>query len=310
MTLSPLFARSIPGGPIVISDMEVHPGKVYFVDSSHADKSNAVSGGRSPDKPFSTLAYVFSATLTPVLAAGDVVYVMPSHAETIAAAAGIACATAGVKVIGLGWGSKRPTFTWSATDSSWTVTAAGVTIKNIRVTSSVNELVSMFAVSAADVTLDAVDLIDAGAALEVIQFLLTTSAATRILVQNCYHYATTAAASAQLWIALVSVTGARILDNTFILKLADAATSSVINMDTGVRFAEIGRNIIHLTGYSAATVSAILGHANATGICHDNRIAGDVAAVTTLNDFPGGYSLENYCVRAVDKSGVLDPVIV
>ena len=306
-----LYAEKQPGGVLTIQDMETHPGNVLFVDSSHAAASNAVGSGKSPDKPFSTLAYVMTnaASLTPALAAGDVIYVEPGHTETIAAAAGIACATAGVKVIGLGWGAARPTFTFSATDSTWTVTAASVVIKNIRVTSSINELVNMFTVSAADVTLDAVDYIDPGAAKETIQFLLTTTGATRITVKNCFHYATTAAASAQLWIALVAVTGARIIDNTFILKLADAATSSVINMDTSVRFAEIGRNTIHLTGYSAATLSAILGAAAATGICHDNRIAGDVAAVTTLNDFPGGYSLENYCVRAVDKSGILDPVV-
>lgn len=309
--MTALFSRQQPGGVFTIQDMEAHPGTVRFVDASHAAASNALGGGRSPDKPFSTLAYVMAnaSSLTPALAAGDVIYVMPGHTETIATAAGIAIATAGVKVIGLGWGSKRPTFTFSATGSTWTITAAGVYLKNIRVTSSVNELVSMFAVSAADVTLDAVDYIDPGAALETIQFLLTTTAATRITVKNCFHYATTAAASAQLWIALVAVTGARIIDNTFILKLADAATSSVINMDTGCRLAEIGRNVIHMTGYSASLLSAILGHANATGICHDNRIAGDVALVTTLNDFPGGYSLETYCVKTVDKSGILDPVV-
>ena len=311
MARAALFSRKQPGGVFTIQDMEAHPGVVRFVDSSHAAAENALGGGRSPDKPFSTLAYVMTnaASLTPALAAGDVIYVMPGHTETIAAAAGIACATAGVKIIGLGWGAARPTFTWSATGSTWTVTAASVTIKNIRVTSSVNELVSMFAVSAADVTLDAVDYIDAGAALEAIQFLLTTAAADDITVKNCKHDQANAAASAQLWIALVGCLRPRILDCSFQLKLADAATSSVVNLDTGVRNAELGRLKIHLTGYAAAMLSAILGHANATGIHYDSRIAGDVFAVTTLNDFPGGYSLEVYCVKTVDKSGILDPVV-
>ena len=311
MTMTALFGRNQPGGVFTIQDMEAHPGVVRFVDSSHAAAANALGGGRSPDKPFSTLAYVMTnaSTLTPALAAGDVIYLMPGHTETIAAAAGIACATAGVKIIGLGWGASRPTFTFSATGSSWTVTAASVYIKNIRVTSSINELVSMFSVSAADVVLDAVDYVDPLAALETIQFLLTTSGATRIVVKNCYHLASTQAASAQKWIALVAVIQARILDNTFILNLQDGATSAVIDLDTNVRRVEIGRNVIHLTGYTANLLSAILGAAAATGICHDNRISGDVAVVTTLNDFPGGYSLENYCVRAVDKSGILDPIV-
>ena len=310
MVMTPLFSRHQPGGVFTIQDMEAHPGTVRFVDSSHAAAANSLGGGQSPDKPFSTLAYVMTnaSSLTPALAAGDVIYLMPGHAEIIAGAAGIACATAGVKIIGLGWGAARPTFTFSATGSTWTITAASVYIKNIRVTSSVNELVSMFSVSAANVTLDAVDHVDAGAAKETIQFLVTTADGDDLTIINCKHDQATLAASAQLWIALVGCLRPRVLNCSFQLQLSDNATSSVINMDTGVRNAELGHLVIHMTGYTANLLSAILAHANATGIHHDSRIAGNVAVVTTLNDFPGGFSTEVYCGVNVNKNGILDPV--
>ena len=304
-TRSPfLQARAYGVGERIVADSRFAPNNVYFVNSTTG--TDSASAGQSPDTPFDTIDYAIGQCTA---SKGDVILVMPEHVETIAAAGGIACDVAGIKIIGLGQGALRPTVTFSATTSTWTVSAASVTIQNIRVTSSVNELVKMFSVTAADVTLDGVDYIDPGSAKETLQFLLTTSGAKRITVKNCKHLASTAGASAQLWIALVGVEEGRIIDNTFMLKLNDAATSSVINLDTDVRLVEMARNRILMTGYSASLLSAILGHANATGIHYDSRIAGDVAAVTTLNDFPGGYSNEVYCVRAVDKSGILDPVV-
>src|SRR3990167_1129294 len=117
-----LFSRHQPGGVYVIDDVAEHPGGVFFVDSTHANKVNAVGAGRSPDKPWSTLAYAFSSD---VLTAGDVVYVMPGHTEAIAAARTIIMDIAGVKVVGLGWGSKRPTFTFT------TVAGANIEINAI-----------------------------------------------------------------------------------------------------------------------------------------------------------------------------------
>mgnify|MGYP006139353905 CR=1 FL=1 len=45
---------------------------------------------------------------------GDVIVVMPGHAETVSGAAGINCDVAGVSIVGLGRGAARPTITMSA----------------------------------------------------------------------------------------------------------------------------------------------------------------------------------------------------
>ena len=309
MTMSPFMSREIPGGPILIQDYRLHPNKVYFVDSSHSAAVNAVSGGRSPDKPFATLAYVFSATLTPVLAAGDVVYVMPGHTETIAAAAGIACATAGVRVVGLGWGAARPTFTFSAATSTWTITAASVYIQNIRVTSGVAELVTMFSVSAADVVLDAVDFIDAGATNTCIQFVLTTTAADRFRMIACDHWKGTAAAATEIWVELVGDDGATIENNRLRLTLRNVSgVRSIATTGTACLGLVVTDNIIDQRGGTTQdyVVNMVAG---TTGIYANNRTFGDVGTLAGSIELASMAASNSFQATTVNKSGILDPVV-
>lgn len=311
MVMTALFSRRQPGGVIAIQDMEAHPGTVRFVDASHAAAANALGGGRSPDKPFSTLAYVMTnaASLTPALAAGDVIYLMPGHTETLASAAAIACATAGVKIIGLGWGAARPTFTFSATDSTWTITAASVYLKNIRVTSSVAELVNMFTISGAGVTLDAVDFIDAGATFTVIQFLLTTTAADRLILKNCHHWKGTAAAATEVWVELIGIDGAQILGNVFMLTLRNnAGVRTLATTGTACLGLLVDGNIIYQAGGTTQdlVVSMV---ASTTGIYSNNRTFGDVGTLAASIALANMAGSESYQATTVNKSGILDPVV-
>src|SRR3972149_1045182 len=100
-TRSILFGIQQPGGALSVIDLEQHPRDVWFVDASATGGGNTVGHGQHPDTPFLSLAYAFSSDL---LGAGDVVYLMPGHAESVSAAAGIDADIAGVKGIGLGFG--------------------------------------------------------------------------------------------------------------------------------------------------------------------------------------------------------------
>ena len=298
-----LFAKSGVGGPVIIADIEQHPGNVFFVNS--ATGTDATGYGRNPDAPLATIAYAFSSDL---VAAGDVVYVMPGHTETIAAAGGITADIAGVRVIGLGWGASRPLLTWSATDSSILITAASVQFKNLRTKVSVDEVVSMIAVSAAHVTLDAIDFEDTADA-QAIQFLLTTNAADYLTVKNCFHEQILAAPTANSkWIQLVGVNGARILDNVFHLLFTNAAASVTISGSTAVIGAIIGRNVIIQRG-GTTQVSAILLVDGSTGsYAFDNRVACTATAATTVIDVGNaGYAGGNLGQNDPDASGLVVP---
>jgi hypothetical protein len=291
----------VDGVPTLGSSLPMTLGSYFFVDSVTGNDSN---DGLSKESPLATIT---AALALCTASKGDVIVLFPTHAETIAVAGGITVSKIGVSIIGLGNGSNRPTLTFSAVGSTFAVTAAAVTISNIRVTSSVDEMVKMFHVTAAYCTLDRVDHFETTSA-QTIQFLLTSAAADFLTVQNCVHRQATAATAAQLWIQLVGCDYVRILDNLFILTLQNGATCAVITSTTATIFAEIARNIIHQTG-GTTQVSAILMVANSTGHAHDNRVA---AAVTTLAGtiaLASMYGAENYVTTTVNKNGILDPVV-
>jgi len=294
--------RNQVGGQLMFLDFSSTTGTSFFVDSATGASTNT---GRTPASPFATLAQAVAAC-TP--SKGDRIYLMPGHAETISAAAGIAIGTAGITITGLGVGSNRPTFSWSATASTWTITAANVTIRNIRCTASIDEVVVLFSSSAAHLTLDAVDYFETPSC-QAIKFLLTTAASTDLVVKNCKHVQQTQAASAQPWLTMTGADRYTVIDNDFRLKLNDSATSGVVvAVTTQSVNVVIARNIVHMTGYSASLLSAFLSTSGTTGMVCDNRIGTDVAANTTVNDMPGCYSFNNLVTNAIDKSGIIDPV--
>lgn len=294
--------RNQVGGQLMFLDFSSTTGTSFFVDSATGASTNT---GRTPASPFATLAQAVAACTA---SKGDRIYLMPGHAETISAAAGIAIGTAGITITGLGVGSNRPTFSWSATASTWTITAANVTIRNIRCTASIDEVVVLFSSSAAHLTLDAVDYFETPSC-QAIKFLLTTAASTDLVVKNCKHVQQTQAASAQPWLTMTGADRYTVIDNDFRLKLNDSATSGVVvAVTTQSVNVVIARNIVHMTGYSASLLSAFLSTSGTTGMVCDNRIGTDVAANTTVNDMPGCYSFNNLVTNAIDKSGIIDPV--
>jgi hypothetical protein len=120
-----LFSRNQPGGVFTVDDLKEHPGDIYFVHSGTG--VNAAGYGNSPDAPVATVDYAIGLCTA---GKGDVIYVMPGHAETTTA---IALDVAGVKIVGLGYGANRPTLTatTAATDLI-NVTAANCVIQGLR----------------------------------------------------------------------------------------------------------------------------------------------------------------------------------
>ena len=128
-----LFARNQVGGMTAIEDMALTTGDRYFVDSGKTSVGGDTTGhGGSPDIPFLTLDYAIGQCET---SNGDIIFVMPGHAETIATATALALDVAGIKVMGLGWGNMIPTFTLSAEASIVTISAANVWLENVKVIS-------------------------------------------------------------------------------------------------------------------------------------------------------------------------------
>lgn len=121
---------TVRGVPITVA----HPGKVFWVNNSTTLAEGAVGGSNGNDgsrlRPWSTIDYAIGRCTS---GRGDIIMVMPNHAETLTAAAAITIDVDNICIFGLGAGAARPTLTYTTANTasvSWT--ADYCTVKNIR----------------------------------------------------------------------------------------------------------------------------------------------------------------------------------
>jgi len=138
---------TIRGIPI----QQSQPGKVYFVNNSTAIAEGGIGGSNGNDgtyqKPFSTVDYAVGRCTA---GRGDIIFVMPGHAETLSTATSLNLDVAGIAIVGLGSGNSRPTFTLdTATTTTIPVTAANIAIANCIFTANFADIVSVFTLTAA-----------------------------------------------------------------------------------------------------------------------------------------------------------------
>lgn len=235
-------------------------GQTYYVDSTNVNASNSNTGQGTFTKgsqgPFATLAFAATAVTA---ARGDVIIVMPNHAESIIAAGGITFSKSGVTVIGVGNGRQRPTFTWStATTATMLFTAANVRITNcVFLMTGIDQLVSGMVVSAADIEIDNNEFELSkpdGTAVSAILGILTAATAARLNVHDNFAHCPITITTNTVTAFIQHEVGInfRINNNTIHGKL----TQGILNATT-ILEGEIGGNQIHVyTGTAALTLAA------------------------------------------------------
>lgn len=175
-----LFARNTPGGVFTIDDLAEHPGDILFVNS--ATGTNGAGYGKSPDAPVATIDYAVGLCTA---SAGDVIYVMPGHAEAIAAAAGIDADVAGISIIGLGKGSLKPTITMgTATTATFRINAANVTVRNLRFVNDIDSLVKVINVNESYATIEDCDFVTSSTK-EALSFINLATTFDYLAVRRC-----------------------------------------------------------------------------------------------------------------------------
>ena len=172
------------GVPQIGNGLPITSGTYWFVSSVTGSNGNP---GNDASLPFAGLQTAITAS-----ASGDVIVVMPGHAETVSAAAGITTTgKPGLYIIGQGEGSTRPTFTFStSTAATFAIASAGVTLANIVGVCNIDQIVSPFVISAADCTFGLpglpVEWHDGASNKEALRAVLTTAAADRLNVNLVY----------------------------------------------------------------------------------------------------------------------------
>lgn len=121
-------------------------GDVYYVDSGATNASDG-NDGKAPGTPLATLDGAIGKCTA---SNGDIIFVMPGHAETLTAQ--ISLDVAGVKIKGLGVGQSRPAFTanFSAAGDTLDVSADDCQIHNLRFVASSASQTSQVNVDADD----------------------------------------------------------------------------------------------------------------------------------------------------------------
>lgn len=209
-----------------------HPGKMFWVSNSSVASPNSIGGSDSNDgtyqKPFSTVSHAINMC---VASRGDVVMIKAGHVETVASAAAIAMSKSGVAVVGLGVGSLRPTFNFTATASTITMSAANCSFKNILFTGGIDAVVSPIVVSAADCTIEDCELKDVTG--QMTDGILTTAGADRLKILNHKHTGDSASGT-NAAIALVGGTGIEItikrMDGNFAVGGIDVRTTATSDL--------------------------------------------------------------------------------
>ncbi len=202
-----LFSRHQPGGVFTIDDLKEHPGAIFFVDSGHSAASDTAGFGKNPDAPFATLDYAVGKCTA---SSGDVIYLMPGHAEAIIADSGVDIDVAGVTVIGLGKGATRPTFTFgTAVTADFKLAAASTHVENLLFLGGIDALTGPVEVSAADCAIVNCEFRDVtGQATDT---LVVLDGSDRLKVLGC-TFTMAAGAGANSAIAIVSSDDVEIAD--------------------------------------------------------------------------------------------------
>ncbi len=161
-----------------------HPGKVFWVNNSTVLPEGGIGGSDGNDgtyqRPFSTIDYAIGRCTA---SRGDIIMVMPGHIEAVTATS-IAMDVAGIAIVGLGEGDLRPKLNFGATTSNIIASAANMSMKNIVLVSTIDNVVAGITVSSggAGLTLD-IETRDTSAAIEFISAIVTQSTANNLSIK-------------------------------------------------------------------------------------------------------------------------------
>ncbi len=147
----------IDGRNALLDGAHLSAGKIWFVSSV---TGSANYDGKTAQKPKATIAQALALATADQ---GDVIVLLPKHAETLTAAGGVTLSKAGVRVLGLGTGAQRPKLTYgTSTAATLLISAADVSINNVVFESNLSNVVTAINITAANAWLENLTFQNAG----------------------------------------------------------------------------------------------------------------------------------------------------
>lgn len=310
---------TIRGVPLTVTN----PGKVFYVSNATTLQSGDANGSNGNQgtyqRPFATIGYAVTRCTA---GRGDIIVVKPGHAETISSAAILTIGVAGVAIVGQGYGSNRPTLTFTtATTANVPVTAANVTISNILHIANFANIASAYTATGTatptDLTIDNCEFRDTSSVLNFVKTLTGNATANSMdgltySNNSVYGLATTAATQA---VIIASATARTKYVNNFVNYPALNDTAALVdfgaNNQLGLYMS--GNRVVRP---STSTTGGSLfsgGSTGSTGYIVDNyswhldNSAALLAPTGTGLGFQNNFSM---ITGAADKSGLINPAAV
>lgn len=298
-----LFPRNFAG----ILNRAYH-GKVFYVDSVNG---NANNNGRQPNKAMVTLAAAITAATANKV---ETIILLPGHAESISTATALNLSKAGIEIIGLGDGNRRPIITLdTANTATITVSANNIRISNVIFVANFLAVAALFTLTTAtDFQLLNCEVRDTDATHNFIAIVVTNTTSNNadgLVIDSCtFLLAATSGA-----VKLASVLGTndrwRIANNYYTSLTTNAG--AIIPIATGkilTNFRLLGNtfNVVNATGTGTGYILTTDGSTN-TGFIDGNK---DHALPTTplFCTASSGFTYGlNYHSDQADLAGYLVP---
>jgi len=292
-------SQHVPGAPTVFLDRSAVAGTAFFV---HSGTGSADNSGTSPEAPLSTIDAAINKCTANV---GDVIFVLPGHAESVVAAAGIDADVAGISIIGLGVGESRPIITFT-TDvaADFDIGAADVLVRNLIFKVDVDDQTACLDINAAGAVVEDCEFLEGAGADE--QMLIGIDIAeSRCTIRRCYFKSVVAGADSAIKIAAAK--------DRITIEDCEAFgdyTDACIHNPSGTVATRLMIRRNYLTNLQSGDHAIELESA-CTGVIAYNVVNSTLAAAGGLTAVDQGscFAVENYGVDATaDVSGLLNPV--
>jgi hypothetical protein len=284
---------SIRGVPL----LSAYPGDVYWVHSGTGSNGNNGTFGQ----PWATVDYAIGRCTA---GAGDIIMIKPGHAENIATASAITSDVSGVAIVGLGTGALTPSFSWTATDATWVVSAANQSFINLRFKANIADVVIGFDVSGVDgLSWQNCTFADNSTILNFIDVIDLATGADDISVVDCAFFGKAAANDA--CISGVAHDKVYIANCQFHCETAQTAAHGLIVSSGNITNLWI-RDCAFSSQVDGAVFIDLDGTTN-TGLvtnCYFSSIDG-AGAVTAGFDMTGVHAFECYVAGEADSYGIV-----
>lgn len=282
-------------------------GKTFYVQATTGSNGNL---GEDPSSPKASINGAIAAARADK---GDVIIVMPGHAETVTASS-MTLSKADIKIVCLGNGRNAPIFTHNAAASTIDVTAADVSWYGGIFEATKLDVASAFTTAAAkNFTLDGGTFIDTTAILNYLSIVTTNAtdnAADDLTVNGNTWYGLNLVTP----LAFLSILAAELRPTFTNNKMYHKCTAGgemitlAAKVVTGANFSFNNQVVVGATG--TTTGIFLTGSGTSTGIVEGNRSSSlDTTAELMFTAGTGLVFFDNLYTGVADKSGYIVPAI-